>query len=107
MLGDFLDRTWPQTSNQYDNYWRKREKTERTGLLEHMKRLLEDKEFTRHADFHNLYEVLLYLTPFSSLAKDIYSEYQNQFKNIEMLERVARECKSNILKSTIHKMGVI
>lgn len=106
-LGDFLDRTWPQTRNQYDNYWRKRAKTERTELLELMKRLLEDKEFTRHADFHNLYEVLLYLTPFSSLAKDIYSEYQNQFKNIEMLERVARECKSNILKSTIHKMGVI
>lgn len=98
-LVDFLDRTWPQT-NSY-----RKEKSERTLLLESMERQLNDTEFTRQTDFHNLYELLLYLIPFSDFrARRIFNEYQDLFKNIDMLERVETQCKSNILKLTIHQM---
>ena len=102
-LDNFLDRAWPQSISQH--YTGKEESSERNQLFEFMKGLLGNNGFTKHEDFHNLYELLLYLIPFSdSTAKDVYQEYQNQFKNIEMLERVMNECSSDVLKLTIHKM---
>lgn len=102
-LSDFLDRAWPQTLSKYD-YYRKNGSI-RTQLLESMRRLLSDTEFTQHADFHNLYELLLYMIPFSDIkARSIFGEYQNQFKNTDMLERVETECNSDKLKLTIYQM---
>lgn len=104
-LSDFLDRAWPQTLSKYNNY--EKEKSERTLLLESMERQLSDKEFTQHTDFHNIYELLLYMIPFSDvIAKRIYCDYQNQFKNTDMLERVIAKCKSDKLKLTIHQMKI-
>ncbi len=104
-LVDFLDRTWPKTFSRYNSY--RKEKSERTLFIESMERQLSNTKFTQHADFHNLYELLLYMIPFSDLiAKRIYCEYQDQFKNTDMLERVALECKSDKLKLTIHQMKI-
>lgn len=104
-LADFLDRTWSKTLDRYNNY--RKEKSERTLLLESMERQLSDKEFTQYTDFHNVYELLLYMIPFSDvIAKRIYCDYQNQFKNTDMLERVAAVCKSDKLKLTIHQMKI-
>lgn len=78
-LSDFLDRAWPQTLSKYNNY--EKEKSERTLLLESMERQLSDKEFTQHTDFHNIYELLLYMIPFSDvIAKRIYCDYQKSIQ---------------------------
>ena len=104
-LAGFLNRVWPQTVDKYQIY--KKEKSERTLLLENIEKLLSDTNFTQHKDFHNLYELLLYLVPFSDiLARRIFYEYQNKFKPIDMLERVETECNSDKLKLIIHQMKI-
>lgn len=103
-LADFLDRTWPQTL-KYGTFTG--EKSERTRLLEFMERELSDTEFTQHADFHNLYELLLYMVPFSDVkAKMIFCEYQDLFMHADMLERVEAKCNSNKLKLTISQIKI-
>lgn len=104
-LAKFLDRIWPQTTNRYKNYEKK--KSGRTLFLESIEKHLSNTNFTQHKDFHNLYELLLYLVPFSDiLARKIFSEYQNKFLPIDMLERVEAECNSDKLKLIIHQMKI-
>ena len=104
-LAKFLDRIWPQTTNRYKNYEKK--KSVRTLFLESIEKHLSNTNFTQHKDFHNLYELLLYLVPFSDiLARKIFSEYQNKFLPIDMLERVEAECNSDKLKLIIHQMKI-
>ena len=104
-LANFLDRIWPQTTDGYKIYGKK--KSERTLFLESIERQLSDTNFTQHKDFHNLYELLLYLVPFSdSLARKIFCEYYNKFIPIDMLKRVEAECNSDKLKSIIHQMKI-
>lgn len=104
-LAKFLDRIWPQTTNRYKSYEKK--KSGRTLFLESIEKHLSNTNFTQHKDFHNLYELLLYLVPFSDiLARKIFSEYQNKFLPIDMLERVEAECNSDKLKLIIHQMKI-
>lgn len=104
-LAGFLNRVWPQTVDKYQIY--EKGKSERTLLLENIEKQLSDTNFTQHKDFHNLYELLLYLVPFSDiLARRIFYEYQNKFKPIDMLERVETECNSDKLKLIIHQMKI-
>jgi len=103
-LADFLDRTWPQTL-KYGIF--REEKSERTRLLEFMERELGDTEFTQYQDFHNLYELLLYMVPFSDVkAKMIFCEYQGLFMHADMLERVEAKCNSDKLKLTISQIKI-
>ena len=43
----------------------------------------------------------------SKYSEEKIKEIEYLFSNYEMLERVATECKSDILKLTIHKMRTI
>lgn len=107
-LDEFFELIWPQTIDRSVSYWQKEKQSERIKFLDYLKSLLDNNEFTKNSDFHNIYELLLYMTPFSdSRARDIYSEYLNKFENFSMLERVAAECKSDKLKLTIHQIKTI
>lgn len=104
-LANFLDRIWPQTADRYKIYEKK--KSKRTLFLESIEKQLSNTDFTQHKAFHNLYELLLYLVPFSDiLARKIFYEYQNKFLPIDMLERVEAECNSDKLKLIIHQMKI-
>lgn len=104
-LADFLDRTWSQTADRYKIY--RKEKSERNLFLESIEKQLSNTNFTQHKDFHNLYELLLYLVPFSDiLARKIFCEYQNRFMPTDMLERLEAECNSDKLKLIIHQMKI-
>lgn len=104
-LAGFLNRVWPQTVDRYQIYGK--EKSERTLFLEYIEKQLSNMNFTKHKDFHNLYELLLYLVPFSDiLARGIFCEYQNKFLPIDMLERVEAECNSDKLKLIIHQIKI-
>ena len=68
-LEDFLERTWPKSLNKY--YIKRKQKSERTLFIESIKQQLDNEEFTKCKDFHNVYELLLYLIPFSIRLKTI------------------------------------
>lgn len=65
------------------------------------KELLSDHIFFQNPESHNIFEFLLYLTPFSYDALEIYEAYQKTYGNKERLLKVKDVCHSGRLKQTI------
>lgn len=102
-LDAFFDKVWPRTVVR--NYWNKNEKSPRESHISLMKDLLSNSKVTSNPEFHNIYELLLLMLPFSgSDALNVYLDYQKSFPCPEQLDRVASQCHSEKVKEVINEI---
>ncbi len=83
------------------DYWYKADDKTWIDFLSLYKKLLSDHTFFQNPESHNIFEFLLYLTPFSYDALEIYEAYQKTYGNKERLLKVKDVCHSGRLKQTI------
>ncbi len=69
--------------------------------IEEVENLKFFNKLFKNIEAHNIFEVFLYLTPFSYRAEEIYASYLDKFGHKDLLLRVKQECNSKHLKNTI------
>jgi len=102
-LGEYMEKIWPQTVKKY--YGGEKEKSERWHMINSLEKLMEDTEIAQYKDFHNLYELLLYMCGCSErYAQDVYIQYLRKFRNAKQLETVQKATQSNKLVVIIEQL---
>ncbi len=105
-LSIFFEKVWPQTVVNY--YGRKIEKSERWHMINSLLGLIDDSEISRHKDFHNLFELLLYMCACSdNYAQDVYVRYLKKFGNIKQLDEVQSVTQSHCLEEVINNLRIL
>ena len=102
-LESFLEKVWSRKVVR--RYWNRDEKSPREDHVLSMKELLSDKIITNNPEFHCIYELLLYMLPFSGReAVSVYLDYQKKYRNVEQLDKVGSVCHSTKLKNVIDEI---
>lgn len=102
-LESFFEKVWPRKVVR--RYWNRDEKSPREDHVLSMKGLLSDKKITNNPEFHCIYELLLYMLPFSGgEAVSVYLDYQKKYRNVEQLDKVGSVCHSTKLKNVIDEI---
>jgi len=105
-LSEFMEKVWPQTVVSY--YGMEKEKSERQKMINSLEKLIDDAEISKYKDFHNLFELLLYLCGCSeSHARNVYIQYLKRYGNKEQLEEVQSVTKSNKLVVLIEQLKTV
>ena len=105
-LNDFLEKVWTQKVAKY--YGRPDQKSDRWYMINLLEELLNDTEIQKHKDFHNLYELLLYMSGCSEIyAQTVYIQYLKKFRNTGQLENVQKVTQSNKLVVVIEKLKAV
>lgn len=105
-LSVFMEKVWSQKVEKY--YGGRESKSERWNMINSMEELLEDDKIAQHQDFHNIYELLLYMCVCSErYAKDVYIQYLKKFGNTKQLESVQSVTQSNNLVILIEQLKSI
>ena len=74
------------------------------NFLDELKKLNKNKDFFKNIDAHNVFKVLIYITPFYSKAKDIYILYQEKHNNKQQMLDVKRQCNSTSVIRVINNI---
>lgn len=92
----FIEKIWSdKVVKSWDN---KEKKTERTLMIESLEQILEEEKICGNKDFHNLFELLLYIAICSKrYAFDVFIKYFMKYKNRDMLDKVFASSKCNML----------
>lgn len=102
-LSEYMEKIWPQTVKKY--YGGEKEKSERWHMINSLEKLMEDTEMAQYKDFHNLYELLLYMCGCSErYAQDVYIQYLRKFRNAKQLETIQKATQSNKLVVLIEQL---
>lgn len=102
-LSEFMEKVWPQKVTKY--YGGPDRKSDRWYMINSLEELLNNTEIQEHKDFHNLYELLLYMCGCSEIyAQTVYIQYLRKFRNAEQLENVQKVTQSNKLVIVIEKL---
>ena len=105
-LSEFMEKVWPQKVTKY--YGGPDRKSDRWYMINSLEELLNDTEIIKHKDFHNLYELLLYMCGCSEIyAQTVYMQYLRKFGNAGQLEVVQKVTQSNKLVIVIEKLKSI
>lgn len=102
-LRDFMENVWPQKVAK--QYGRQNENSERRQMIESLEKLIGNDEITKHKDFHNLFELLLYMCGCSEdYAQMVYVKYLKKFRNSKQLEKVQLVTQSYTLVLVINNL---
>ena len=102
-LNDFMDRVWPQKVESY--LGREKGKSEMWYMINSIEGVIEDVKIAQHNDFHNIFELLLYMCSSSeTYAQEVYIQYLRKFGNVKQLDDVQKATQSNNLIVVIEKM---
>ncbi len=102
-LSIFFEKVWSQKVEKF--YGGKESKSDRWYMINSLEKLLKDTKIAQHQDFHNIYEMLLYMCSCSErYAKDVYIQYLKQYGNTKQLESVQGVTKSNSLVILIEQL---
>ena len=105
-LSDFLEKVWPQ--KVVKQFGRRNEISERRRMIESLEELIDNDEISKHKDFHNLFELLLYMCGCSeNYAQMVYVKYLKVFRNTKQLEDVQLVTQSNQLVLIINNLKLI
>ena len=105
-LNVFLEKVWPQKVEWY--YLRQNKKSERWHFINSIESLIEDKEIIQYSDFHNLFELLLYMCCCSEgYAQEVYIKYLKRFAHTKQLEEVQKVTRSQKLVALIEQLKSI
>ena len=105
-LSEFIEKVWPQKVVNY--YGREKEKSERRIMIDSLENLIDDVEISKYKDFHNLFELLLYMCGCSeSHARNVYIRYLKRYGNKEQLEDVQSVTQSNKLVVLIEQLKTV
>lgn len=101
-LSCFLDKLW---SDKPEKAWRREEKSQRTKMIESLEKVLDNEEICAVDSFHNLFELLLYISVFSQpIGRIVFMKYFHRYKNLDMLERVGKETQCSKLLLIIEEI---
>ncbi len=102
-LSEFLEKVWPQKVTKY--YGGPDPKSDRWYMINSLEKLLNDTEIQKHKDFHNLFELLLYMCVCSDrYAQTVYIQYLKKYRNAKQLEAVQNVTQSNNLVIVTEKL---
>ena len=103
-LSEFMEKVWSQKVAR--SYVRgEEEKNERWQMINSLEELIDDEKIKQYKDFHNLFELLLYMCGCSEIyAQKVYMQYQRKFCNKQQVEDVLQVTQSNKLVFEIEKM---
>ena len=77
-------------------------------MIEFLEKLIGNNEISKHKDFHNLFELLLYMCGCSeNYAQMVYVKYLKVFRNTKQLEDVQLVTQSNQLVLIINNLKLI
>lgn len=92
-LSEFLERVWPQ--KWVSGWYGKEGILERRKMLEVIDKLLANEKMCSYDSFHNIFELLLYMLPYSeSYALEVFMKYWSKYSNKVMLKRVKEVAQS-------------
>lgn len=102
-LCNFMDEVWP---NQKTNSpYTKNEDTERMKMVELILERIDNETFCGCADSYFVFELLLYLIPFSNVeALEGYRRWLIKYKHVEQLDKVLKHTHSEKIKSIINSI---
>lgn len=99
-LNIFIERVWSEEVER--RQWGESiQKSQRTQMIESMDGILDDEGICSNKYFHNLFELLLYISICSDESGiNVFMKYFNKYKNFDMLDRVYKmtHCRKLILK---------
>lgn len=102
-LSEFMEKVWTQQLPR--SYGREERKSERWHMINSLDELIGDDKITQHKEFHNLFELLLYMCGCSEIyAQEVYLKYQVKFHNRQQMENVQKVTQSNKLVIVIEQM---
>lgn len=105
-LGAFMEKVWSQKVERY--YGGEKSKSDRWYMINSLEELLKDSQITAHNDFHNIYELLLYMSSCSEVyARNVYIQYLKQYGNAQQLESVQKATHSNQLVVMIEQYKAV
>lgn len=102
-LNVFLEKVWPQEVEKH--YGWEKEKSERWHMINLLEKLIGDTKMASHKDYHNLFELLLYMCGCSErYANEVYIRYLKTYGNAKQLNDVQSVTQSHRLVIEIEKM---
>lgn len=105
-LEEFMEKVWTQKEAWF--YGRQNEKSERWRMIHSLEVLIENDELSQHKDYHNLFELLLYMCGCSErYAKEVYIQYLKKYANAKQLEEVQKVTQSKKLAVLIEQLKSI
>lgn len=99
-LSDFMEKVWSQKVPKH--FGMQNGKSERWQMIESLEKLIGDEEKSKHKDFHNLFELLIYMCGCSdNYAQTVYVKYIKKFQYFKQLDNVKSVTRSRKLVAVI------
>lgn len=99
-LSDFMEKVWSQKVAKH--FGMQNGKSERRRMIESLEKLFGDEEKSKHKDFHNLFELLIYMCGCSdNYAQTVYVKYIKKFQYFKQMEDVKSVTRSQNLVTVI------